>query len=153
VTLPNGVTAGETIHVQAPDGKINAIVVPPGFGPGYVLVVVCYDVPIHSISCWFDVLLEDETAKRTWQIFSCFRLPFIFLSLHPTIHRSSTFTVEFAREEEQPIKTQPMAVEATALPFLESGNYSNLPTMGTATPAQAAGPLPDDGFASGFGRR
>jgi hypothetical protein len=34
VTLPNGVSAGQTIHVQAPDGRLNAIIVPPGFGPG-----------------------------------------------------------------------------------------------------------------------
>ena len=34
VTLPAGVSGGDTIHVQAPDGRLNAIVVPPGFGPG-----------------------------------------------------------------------------------------------------------------------
>jgi hypothetical protein len=34
VVLPEGVFAGQTIHVQAPDGRLNAIVVPPGFGPG-----------------------------------------------------------------------------------------------------------------------
>jgi hypothetical protein len=34
VTLPDGVFEGQTIHVQAPDGRLNAIVVPPGFGPG-----------------------------------------------------------------------------------------------------------------------
>jgi hypothetical protein len=39
VTLPEGVTAGQTVHVQAPDGKVNAIVVPPGFGPGSTFTV------------------------------------------------------------------------------------------------------------------
>lgn len=39
VTLPQGVTAGQTIHVQAPDGKVNEIVVPPGFGPGSTFTV------------------------------------------------------------------------------------------------------------------
>lgn len=39
VTLPQGVTEGQTIHVQAPNGKINAIVVPPGFGPGSTFTV------------------------------------------------------------------------------------------------------------------
>lgn len=39
VTLPDGVTAGQTIHVQAPDGRLNAIVVPPGFGPGSTFTV------------------------------------------------------------------------------------------------------------------
>jgi hypothetical protein len=39
VTLPDGVTAGQTIHVQAPDGRLNAIVIPPGFGPGSTFTV------------------------------------------------------------------------------------------------------------------
>lgn len=37
--MPPGVTAGQTIHVQAPDGKVNAIVIPPGFGPGSTFTV------------------------------------------------------------------------------------------------------------------
>lgn len=32
-------TAGQTIHVQAPDGRLNAIIVPPGFGPGSTFTV------------------------------------------------------------------------------------------------------------------
>lgn len=39
VTLPAGVSSGQTIHVQAPDGRLNAIVVPPGFGPGSTFTV------------------------------------------------------------------------------------------------------------------
>ena len=39
VTLPDGVKAGQTIHVQAPDGQVNAIVVPEGFGPGSTFTV------------------------------------------------------------------------------------------------------------------
>jgi hypothetical protein len=39
VTLPDGVSAGQTIHVQSPDERINAIVVPPGFGPGSTFTV------------------------------------------------------------------------------------------------------------------
>lgn len=39
VTLPDGVTEGQTIHVQAPDGAVNAIVVPAGFGPGSTFTV------------------------------------------------------------------------------------------------------------------
>lgn len=39
VTLPSGVEAGQTIHVQAPDGRMNAIVIPPGFGPGSTFTV------------------------------------------------------------------------------------------------------------------
>jgi hypothetical protein len=39
VTLPEGVSEGQTIHVQAPDGRLNAIIVPPGFGPGMTFTV------------------------------------------------------------------------------------------------------------------
>ena len=39
VTLPEGVQAGQTIHIQAPDGRLNAIVVPPGFGAGSIFTV------------------------------------------------------------------------------------------------------------------
>jgi hypothetical protein len=34
VTLPDGVESGQKIHVQAPDGRVNEIIIPPGFGPG-----------------------------------------------------------------------------------------------------------------------
>eukprot|EP00977_Amphora_coffeiformis_P002750 scaffold521_cov167-Amphora_coffeaeformis.AAC.41 len=39
VTLPDGVKAGDTIHVQSPSGKTNAIVIPSGFGPGSTFTV------------------------------------------------------------------------------------------------------------------
>jgi hypothetical protein len=39
VTLPDGVSSGQVIHVQAPDGAVNAITVPPGFGPGSTFTV------------------------------------------------------------------------------------------------------------------
>jgi hypothetical protein len=39
VTLPSGVSSGQTIHVQAPDGQVNAIVIPAGFGPGSTFTV------------------------------------------------------------------------------------------------------------------
>jgi len=43
VTLPAGVVAGQTIHVRAPDGRLNEIVVPPGFGPGSTFTVEFMD--------------------------------------------------------------------------------------------------------------
>ena len=39
VTLPDGVYGGQTIHVQAPNGKLNEIIVPDGFGPGSTFTV------------------------------------------------------------------------------------------------------------------
>ena len=54
VVLPDGVTAGQTIHVQAPDGRLNAVVVPAGFGPGDKFTVEFADVaPVQK---------EDEDA-------------------------------------------------------------------------------------------
>ena len=88
VTLPDGVKAGQVIHVQAPDGRVNEIIVPDGFGPG------------------------------------------------------STFTVEFAKEEEKPTS---------------GGSYSNSyvpqktePSSYPTAPATKVDPNQDDGFASGF---
>ena len=39
VTLPAGVSAGQTIRVAAPDGRLNEIVIPPGMGPGSTFTV------------------------------------------------------------------------------------------------------------------
>ncbi|KAL7475670.1 hypothetical protein ACHAW6_001580 [Cyclotella cf. meneghiniana] len=39
VTLPPGVHPGDVIHVQAPDGRLNAIIVPEGMGPGSTFTV------------------------------------------------------------------------------------------------------------------
>lgn len=45
VTLPAGVNGGDKIHVQAPDGRLNEIIVPPGFGPGSTFTVEFADGP------------------------------------------------------------------------------------------------------------
>ncbi len=46
VTLPSGVNAGDVIHVKAPDGRMNAIVVPEGMGPGSTFTVeFASDIP------------------------------------------------------------------------------------------------------------
>jgi len=39
VVLPANVESGQKIHVRAPDGRINEIIVPSGFGPGSVFTV------------------------------------------------------------------------------------------------------------------
>jgi hypothetical protein len=39
VTIPPGVNAGDIIHVKAPDGRMNAITVPSGYGPGSTFTV------------------------------------------------------------------------------------------------------------------
>lgn len=39
VTIPEGVSPGQVIHVQAPGGAVNAITVPQGFGPGSTFTV------------------------------------------------------------------------------------------------------------------
>ena len=45
VTLPNNVHGGDKIHVQAPDGRLNEIIVPSGFGPGSTFTVEFADAP------------------------------------------------------------------------------------------------------------
>lgn len=45
VTLPDGVNPGDTIHVQAPDGRLNAIVVPAGMYAGSTFTVEFADGP------------------------------------------------------------------------------------------------------------
>lgn len=45
VTLPNGVHGGDKIHVRAPDGRLNEIIVPQGFGPGSTFTVEFADGP------------------------------------------------------------------------------------------------------------
>lgn len=58
VTLPAGITPGQTIHVQAPDGQVNAIVVPDGFGPGSTFTVEF--APSQSTEPVTAVPLEDK---------------------------------------------------------------------------------------------
>lgn len=48
VTLPSGVNGGDKIHVQAPDGRLNEIIVPAGFGPGSTFTVEFADEPPPS---------------------------------------------------------------------------------------------------------
>jgi hypothetical protein len=48
VTLPAGVEAGQKIHVQAPDGRLNEIMIPDGFGPGSTFTVEFADQPKTS---------------------------------------------------------------------------------------------------------
>lgn len=48
VTLPDGVYAGQTIQVAAPDGRLNEIIIPPGFGPGSTFTVEFADAAPKS---------------------------------------------------------------------------------------------------------
>jgi hypothetical protein len=51
VTLPAGVEPGQTIRVQAPDGRVNEIIVPPGMGPGSTFTVeFAEEAPSHKFS-------------------------------------------------------------------------------------------------------
>lgn len=45
VTLPEGVNPGDTIHVQSPDGRLNAIVVPEGMYAGSTFTVEFASAP------------------------------------------------------------------------------------------------------------
>lgn len=39
ITLPEGVKSGQKIQVAAPDGRLNEIIIPEGFGPGSTFTV------------------------------------------------------------------------------------------------------------------
>jgi hypothetical protein len=61
VTLPAGVVAGQTIHVRAPDGQINEIIVPNGFGPGSSFTVE-FAPPNAMPPSSYDKVPEQEAA-------------------------------------------------------------------------------------------
>jgi len=50
VTLPAGVTSGQKIQVQAPDGRLNEIIIPQGFGPGSTFTVEFADADTSPAS-------------------------------------------------------------------------------------------------------
>jgi len=52
VTLPSGVYGGQTIQVQAPDGRLNEIIVPSGFGPGSSFTVEFADESATTTSSY-----------------------------------------------------------------------------------------------------
>jgi hypothetical protein len=62
VTLPAGVSPGQTIHVQAPDGQVNAIVIPDGFGPGSTFTV---EFAPHAMAPVTAVPVEDSYTSKT----------------------------------------------------------------------------------------
>ena len=60
VTLPDGVRSGDVIHVAAPDGRINEVEVPSGFGPGMSFTVEFADATSSS---------KAETSHETQSTF------------------------------------------------------------------------------------
>lgn len=48
VTLPAGVKSGQKIQVAAPDGRLNEIIIPEGYGPGSTFTVEFADVGSSS---------------------------------------------------------------------------------------------------------
>lgn len=128
VTLPDGVESGQTIHVQAPDGRVNAIVIPPGFGPGSTFTVEFAP----------DVTSAPAAASAS--------------SNAPMA--PAAYTTNTAPSPNDPMAkpadgyyggygttaaTAPAAPTATAYPA--NANYTPPPSN-----------LPDSGFATGFGR-
>lgn len=61
VTLPNNVHGGDKIHVRAPDGRLNEIIVPQGFGPGSTFTVEFADAPPPKT----DTLYHAPVAQAT----------------------------------------------------------------------------------------
>jgi hypothetical protein len=66
VTLPGGVNGGDKIQVQAPDGRLNEIIVPAGFGPGSTFTVEFADEPSRTpASSSYSAPVAPATAATT----------------------------------------------------------------------------------------
>jgi len=63
VTLPAGVEAGQTIQVAAPDGRLNQIVIPDGFGPGSTFTVEFADEESSSKPSYTSNSYEAQAAS------------------------------------------------------------------------------------------
>jgi hypothetical protein len=118
VTLPEGVAEGQTIHVQAPDGKINAIVVPPGFGPGSTFTVE---------------FTTDETAPpappSTKETYHPSSAP-VIAPAAPSYPASATHDADdgFASGFNNPHYRQPTTTSAPATTNFSDDYYSQYPT-------------------------
>mmetsp|Transcript_6300 Transcript_6300/g.7729 ORF Transcript_6300/g.7729 Transcript_6300/m.7729 type:complete len:222 (-) Transcript_6300:198-863(-) len=129
VTLPANVKPGDKIHVAAPDGRLNEVIVPPGMGPGSTFTVDFQDAPPPSAAAVpaptsepYNPYAPEPTATPTPAAYSPY-VPDAAGSTTPAV-----YTPYAAGTQQQ---TQPAAAPASAVP-----------------PPQ--NPQRDDGFASGF---
>jgi hypothetical protein len=137
VTLPAGVQAGQTIHVQAPDGKVNAIIVPQGLGPGSVFTVEFASE-------------EEKFGKNNYNN-----------------NAASSYNPSYDPDYKQQYNSQPQyspppqygnqAQYGSQGQYGSSSQYSSPPQYSSSNSNQYAPPPPsssqpsgDDGFASGF---
>ena len=63
VTIPEGVKAGQAIHVQAPDGRLNEVIVPDGFGPGDVFTVEFSSAPVAEKVAETEIAVVNEAQN------------------------------------------------------------------------------------------
>ena len=127
VTLPPGVVAGQEIHVQAPDGKINAIIVPAGFGPGSKFTVEFAPDAVAPPSA-----STDNSMK----------------------YNSNNSNYQYAPPPTSSTSTQPPPPTVSAQLYDSNNNYNGATAPVSTSYTPEAQPIrPDDGFASGFARR
>jgi hypothetical protein len=112
VTLPAGVEPGQTIHVQAPDGQVNAIVIPDGFGPGSTFTVEFAPqaaAPVTAVP-----VVEDSSYTKTNNDYH--QPP------PPVAPNTAAGDDGFASGFNNP-NWRPPTATANALPYSGSGNY------------------------------
>jgi len=115
--------AGQTIHVQSPDGRTNAIVIPPGFGPGSTFTVEFAP----------DTTPPPETAQAQYDT-------------NKPMASAAAVNGYGGYGASAPVESLPTA-QPTYTTTSAQGNGG-----AAAAPVQAQVSRPDDGFATGFGR-
>ncbi|KAG7359758.1 hypothetical protein IV203_034856 [Nitzschia inconspicua] len=125
VTLPPGVHAGQKIQVAAPDGRLNEIIIPDGFGPGMTFTVEFADEQSPPPEKYGKVEEEYTYANTGTSNYTPGYTP----NLTPYVPTANNNTTTNNYAYSAPVPTAP------AVP------------MAAAT---ATGPSQDDGFASGF---
>ena len=147
VTLPDGVTAGQTIHVQAPDGRLNAIVVPPGFGPGSTFTVefAPEEAPVPTAPVATSAPVATPATEPQY----------VQITVPDNVKAGDTIHVQAPDGTTNAIVIPDgygpgsnLTVQVTSGGDVSSNNNHNTATPYVVPPNPQR---PDDGFASGFG--
>ena len=113
VTLPPGVSPGQKIHVQAPNGRLNEITVPDGMGPGSTFTVEFADQEAPQKTTY----TPQPSAPLAEPTFTA-NAP-----IAPTNHADDGFVSGFGY-----------------VPASTAGNYSSYPSAKDARPVYSSAP-------------
>ncbi|CAB9518857.1 expressed unknown protein [Seminavis robusta] len=140
VTLPPGVVAGQTIHVKAPDGRLNEIIVPNGFGPGSTFTVEFAPPNEVPTQPYEKIPAEEAGAMNNTRPSAPYATAPISSSVEPIpapVSGDDGFASGFNNPDWTPSKTTP--VYASAIPTTHDPEIEIYPTT-QAVPVASAGP-------------